>query len=164
MCIIIQICDCTVVLFNFSTIYIKNNFRKNTICKAAILKIVRYMYNCKLFNIKMKIHKIFQHSHVMDIFAMVKSIFGNYKHGDSMDTSTSISCLFCLLKSWREDNSNNNVLCTCTCMWSLSTCTTLVRPKNKNVHRFTHNLHGIKITMVESYPWNISAWCVIVFE
>ena len=42
--------------------------------------------------------------------------------------------------------------------------TTLVRPKNKNVHRFTHNLHGIKITMAESYPWNISAWCVIVFE
>ena len=43
-------------------------------------------------------------------------------------------------------------------------CTTLIRPKNKNVHRITHNLHGIKITMVERFPWNISAWCVIVFE
>ena len=26
------------------------------------------------------------------------------------------------------------------------------KTKNKNVHRFTHNLHGIKITMVESFP------------
>ena len=24
--------------------------------------------------------------------------------------------------------------------------------QNKNVHRFTHNLHGIKITMVEYFP------------
>ena len=28
---------------------------------------------------------------------------------------------------------------------------------NKNVHRFTHNLHGIKITMEKSFPSNISA-------
>ena len=25
-----------------------------------------------------------------------------------------------------------------------------------------HITHGINITMVESFPWNISAWCVIV--
>ena len=30
--------------------------------------------------------------------------------------------------------------------------TTLVMSTNKNVHRFTHNLHGIKIMMVESFP------------
>ena len=38
------------------------------------------------------------------------------------------------------------------------------KTKNKNVHIFTHNLHGIKITMVESFLLNISAWCVIVFD
>ena len=40
----------------------------------------------------------------------------------------------------------------------------MVRLKNTNVHRFTHNLHGLQLVMIERFPWNISAWNAIVCE
>ena len=27
-----------------------------------------------------------------------------------------------------------------------------------------HNLHGLKMVMVENFPWNIFAWNAVVFE
>ena len=33
-----------------------------------------------------------------------------------------------------------------------------------NVHRFTLNLHRLKIMIVESFPENISCWGAVVFE
>ena len=36
--------------------------------------------------------------------------------------------------------------------------------KKHNVHRFTLNLHSLKITIVESFPWNFTYWGAVVFE
>ena len=33
-----------------------------------------------------------------------------------------------------------------------------------NVHRFTLNLHSLKIMIVESFPWNFTYWGAVVFE
>ena len=33
-----------------------------------------------------------------------------------------------------------------------------------NVHRFTLNLHGLKIMIVESFPSNITNWDCVVIE
>ena len=36
--------------------------------------------------------------------------------------------------------------------------------KKHNVHRFTLNLHSLKIMIVESFPWNFNYWGAVVFE
>ena len=35
--------------------------------------------------------------------------------------------------------------------------------KKHNVHRFTLNLHSLKIMIVESFPWNFTYWGAVVF-
>ena len=50
------------------------------------------------------------------------------------------------------------------CIFVLKGIMYFVLTKKLNVHRFTLNLHSLKIMIVESFPWNFTYWGAVVFE